>query len=456
VRVFDAATGALVAEQDWDRVDDTRRERFLRQSEPLVLGRPYVLWLGFNKPMRWLSEGEITRFPGQSTDSVSTRIWGTSDSQEVELELDGTVTPMVRGPAPDGYRFYRTDALRTELLIPDTPDNRERFAAGASLDLRFWTRDMTGLGLDADPSTVAGWAGGHWVRYEDSSGNDRDTGGTDETLSLNVVTEAQLDPFTLEPGIAAAWFDPARDGEGFIIEMLEGGRATLYWFTYDDEGRQDWIVADGRVDGNRLLFPELLRVSGGVFGGDFDPDDVSREVIGTAVFTWERCDSGRMNWHIGNQRGRQTLRRLSRLQGLECGIPLGRPIRQEAQYSGAWYDPSRAGEGFTVQILEDDSALVYWFTFGPDGERRWLFGAGELMDDTWHFPELLATRGPSFGDAFDPGALELSPWGRLELDLSCDGGEARYQPVVEGFTPGVMSLVQLTRMDGPACPRPSD
>ena len=32
--------------------------------------------------------------------------------------------------------------------------------------------DMTGMGLDGDPSTVATWSGGHWVGYEDSLGND--------------------------------------------------------------------------------------------------------------------------------------------------------------------------------------------------------------------------------------------------------------------------------------------
>lgn len=456
VRLFDAHTGALVVEQDWDRVDATRRARFFRQAQPLSLDRDYVLWLGFSKPLRWLQDGRVTRFPGQSANTLTTTVSGRAGDAPVSLTLGEVETPLTRDAAPAGYRLYRTDALRAELRIPDTPENRARFADDASLALRIRTRDMTGMALDANPATVAGWAGGHWVRYEDDSGDEGDTGGADETLRLAVSGDTLRRPFTLSPGIAAAWFDPARNGEGFIIEILPGDRATLYWFTYDDDGEQDWLVAAGRVDGNRLLFPELIRVDGGVFGGGFDPADVARAAVGSATFTWDDCDDGRMQWHIGNRRGRQDLARLTRVQGLNCGVTLGRPIRQEAQYNGSWYDPSRSGEGFTVQLLEDDSALVYWFTFGPDGKRRWLFGAGELADGRWVFPDMLTTRGPVFGDAFDPSDLELSSWGRLELTLSCDGGEAHYESALPGFEPGAMTLVQLTRMDGPACPAPAD
>ena len=33
------------------------------------------------------------------------------------------------------------------------------------------------------------------------------------------------------------------------------------------------------------------------------------------------------------------------------------------------------GEGFTVEILEDNSAVVYWFSFDTAGNRRWFFAS---------------------------------------------------------------------------------
>jgi hypothetical protein len=457
MRLFDEETGALVAELDWDPVSETARARHDQQLQPLALGRDYVLWLGFNKPMRWLEDGQPSRFPGQDITTETTTITARAGTRGVELVQDTEPATLLEpGGAPAGYRFYRTDALAVRLRVRNTPANREAFADGEPLSLTVSTRDMTGLGLDTDPATVAGWAGGHWVRYEDSNGDEADFGGQDEQIRLQVSTESQDPPFTLEPGIAAAWFDPDRNGEGFIIEILADGQAVLYWFTYDDAGAQDWYVAAGTLAGNQLRFPELLRVSGGVFGPGFDPDAVEREPVGSATFTWSDCQAGTMEWHIGNARGRQTLERLSRIQGLFCDIPLGAPLAEAARYSGAWYDPARSGEGFTVQILQDNSALVYWFSYDLEGNRRWFFGAGDLegtpRSGTWVFPEMNTTAGPAFGAAYDPADFELRSWGRLELDLSCGGGEARFESSEPGFGSGSYSLVQLTALYQPPCP----
>jgi len=454
-RLFDPATGALVWSADWDFDGPERRTLHRSQLQPVELGRDYTLWLGFSKPMRWLADGAPTVFPGQGSDTTTTRIRASVGGEDVELALDpAPQTLLTPGGAPDGYRFYKTDALSTTLRVADTPDNRERFAGGATLDLAVFTRDWSGLGLDADPATVADWAGGHWVAYENELGESADFGGTDASLGFTVTTEAQPPPLVLEPGIAGAWFDPARNGEGYIIEMLPDGRSVLYWFTYDDDGAQDWYTAVGVQDGNRLRFPEVLRVSGGVYGPGFDPQAVEREVVGAATFTWAGCDGGAMDWHLGNRRGRAQLNRLTRVAGLDCGTPrpLGPPIFQEAQYSGSWYDPTRSGEGFTLQIRDNREALVFWFGYGPEGARRWFMGEGALVDDTWIFPDVLTAAGPRFGAAYDPDALQLETWGDLELDLSCDGGEARLSPSAPDFDAFSFPLVQLTRQDGPACP----
>ena len=54
----------------------------------------------------------------------------------------------------------------------------------------------------------------------------------------------------IDASFTGAWFDPTHDGEGFLIEILDGGPfgvsgnvALAYWFTYDPEGNQAWMVA---------------------------------------------------------------------------------------------------------------------------------------------------------------------------------------------------------------------
>ena len=39
---------------------------------------------------------------------------------------------------------------------------------------------------------------------------------------------------------SGSWFDPTHDGEGYVVEVLDDNRATVYWFTYDSEGNERW------------------------------------------------------------------------------------------------------------------------------------------------------------------------------------------------------------------------
>ena len=45
----------------------------------------------------------------------------------------------------------------------------------------------------------------------------------------------------VEPGHSAMWFDVSRSGEGWVLEVLPGDGAVLYWFTFDDDGNPRWL-----------------------------------------------------------------------------------------------------------------------------------------------------------------------------------------------------------------------
>jgi hypothetical protein len=360
------------------------------------------------------------------------------------------------GGSPAGYHRYQEDALAFDLRLPRNGANQSLVTGTVIAELAFSAFDMTNLRTDADPATVARWAQGGWAGYEDSAGSDgTDSGGADRTLAIPVTADEAGNPFVVEAGTASAWFDPARSGEGFVLEVLAAQKAVMYWFTYDDQGAQDWYLAVGSIQGNRILFPELLRVSGGVFGPDFDPEQVTEAVIGSADFIWSGCDSGAMRWQLDGpgapQSGRMQLTRLTRLMGIDCGQVSLPPERQEARLSGSWFDPAHAGEGFTVEVLIDSRVLVYWFSYDASGQRRWFFGVGSIADGTLSFPGMLTTQGGEFGPGFDPDAVQELPWGSLELDLGCDRGRASFNPTEPGFPGGTLELVRLTALEGLAC-----
>jgi hypothetical protein len=457
IRFIDMATGAVVMESEWDVSGETARELYSFNTQPLQFDRDYQFWVAFNKPMRWREDGEVVPLPGQPN---------AKQDLDAELIIEGgelTVIPTVGfwadqpGGAPNGYMHYRDDALNIEFSIPANENNMGLVdgVEPVTLSLNAW--DMTGTRLDANPATVARWVDGSWSGFEDTDGEDRNNvGGYDATTQFQVTSEDLGDPFVIEPGISAAWFDPSRNGEGFMLEILDNNQAVMYWFTYDTEGNQDWYVAQGEIRGNRILFPELIRVSGGEFGPGFDPASVTNKVVGSASFIWSDCHTGAMDWVIdqdgnGRRSGRMNLQRLSYVMGLGCGISPLPPEIPAGQLSGSWYDPGHAGEGYVLEVLTDSSALVYWFSFDTEGNRRWFFGIGEIQLEKLVFNQMLTTRGGVFGDGFDPESVAVDPWGTLELELICDNGTATFEPTEEGFPAGTLDLIRLTYLSGLSC-----
>ncbi len=452
MRFIDVETQAVVFEAEWDRVDDSSRVLYTNQLQPLQISRDYIFWVAYSKPMRWRINGEISAFPGLSSGFLS--VFGGTDvnDQTLTTNIASTAWRNQPGDAPGGYLNYEDDAVAIAFNYPLDVNNSFIVNGVVEGTIRNLTWDITAAIIDSNPATIPYWQSGHWNNVENTAGVQGDYGGEDATVKLQLTDEELPSPFVLEPGTAAAWGDPDRVGEGFILEMLSETLAVMFWFTNDDEGGQDWYIGVGEVRGNRILFPRVLRVSGGVFGEDFDPDLVSEEIVESAKFIWSDCDHGSMDWRIGTRHGRQNLARLTSILGMECGLPpMGPPIREEALFSGSWGDPTHDGEGFTVEILANNQALVFWFSFGPDGKRRWYFGIGDIVDGKLVFDNMLTTTGGIFGDEFDPGDVTETHWGTLELDLACEGGTAVYTSVEDGFDAGQQNVFKITNMDGHDC-----
>jgi arylsulfatase B len=121
----------------------------------------------------------------------------------------------------------------------------------------------------------------------------------------------------------------------------------------------------------------------------------------------------------------------------------------DTRMSGSWFDPDNNGEGFVVQILEENQVLVYWFTYDAAGQQRWFTGLGEVIDNKAKFDNLMVAEGPVFGEQFEPEDVELSVAGNLSIEWSdCSSATADY--VVDGVS-GSQSLIRLTAIVGLEC-----
>jgi hypothetical protein len=459
LRLIDDVTGATVYEAEWDKNGDNSRGFYSFQVQPLQLDRVYRLWLAFDKPMRWRENGEIVALQGQPEELLGLDAMLGAGNEMAPLSANTYDAGWIDQPgeAPDGYRRYRDDSLYIDFNLLADENNLALIDGTTTASMAISAYDMTGVQVDADPSTAVHWDEGGWSGYENSEGLDRtNTGGYDQSFNIEVTSEALADPFVVEAGTSSAWYDPAHDGEGFMLEILPNDRAAMYWFTYDTEGNQDWYVGVGRIRGNRILFPKLMKSSGGEFGPDFDPDKVTRSVVGSASFIWSGCDTGTMEWVIdsdgnGWRQGRMELQRLTTVMGIECGNHSLPPEIDAGLLSGSWYDPTHDGEGYVLEVLADQRVLVYWFSYDQQANRRWFFGLGRIQDDKIIFNNMRTTHGGIFGAGFDPLTIERTHWGVLELELQCGSGTASFTPSEPGFPAGTLDLVRLTLLEGFGC-----
>ncbi len=437
----------------WMMTEEGRRQAVTRSVRPLSAGEAYRLRVTFSKPMRWREDGNVVPFPGRAASSLDI---------EAGLALGDETLSVVAGE-PQWHQQssnwngrgprYRDDTVTIPIRLEDDQDNIALLdgSGSRSVALVLAAEDMTGNNLDADPATPAGFRWGAWRDYDGELGPD--LGGRDRTLALAATTR-QPDPvIPVSAGHSAMWFNPDRSGEGWVLEVLPENRAVAYWFTFDEQGRPRWLVGNGRIEGNRIEFPELIAASGARFGPDFDPEDVETATVGSARMVFDGCTSGWYEYEAYGFHRTIDFQALTSTWNAPCGPNVGFPDIERAGESGSWYDPAQAGQGLTLQWISPEEMMLVWFTFDPEGRPYWIIGLSRAgSTDPVVFPELRAVRGPVFGDDYDAGAVEQVLWGRAELSLDCAQGQFEYETDIEGFVGGVLPLERLTRLSGLECP----
>jgi hypothetical protein len=136
-------------------------------------------------------------------------------------------------------------------------------------------------------------------------------------------------------------------------------------------------------------------------------------------------------------------------------------------WSGAWFNPDQPGHGISVEILDDERTIFFWYTYDLDGNPFWLIAQGEnnqirLWDLFLPYIRVEATayyhEGMIFGE-FDPATREQQEWGTIILDflyLDCSTAHMEWYPTMEGFTQGSTDLVRLTSLSELDCVEPQD
>lgn len=267
---------------------------------------------------------------------------------------------------------------------------------------------------------------------------------------------------------SGAYFDPDRPGEGYFVEILEDGRASVTFFSYAEvvgspptPKQPSWHFGTGHVVGNSVVVSDFFDSHGTQFGDEFNPDDIQTLEFARLSLVFSGCEAspeapgnsylrGESFFNLPGQLVMNTRAvRLSRI--VPCGQETAAP---PSGLSGNFYDPDRPGEGIAVQYMPDGRVVVIWYTFSTSSQQLWLISDGATMDgDTITAPMVYPAQSTEFGQNFNPDEIELAPWGTLTLEYTdCDNLELRYDSEVDGYGSGSLEYTRLTKPAGTECP----
>ena len=130
---------------------------------------------------------------------------------------------------------------------------------------------------------------------------------------------------TMTGALNGMYFDPARSGEGIMVDFFDIGSTQkgvfVSWYTYDDAGNNVWVV------GNTVLAPNATQVdvpiivtSGGRFGPLLRPENIQRAGWGTVNLRFPNCSTAVMRYTrtSDGQTGQYTMGRVGPPSGVSC------------------------------------------------------------------------------------------------------------------------------------------
>jgi hypothetical protein len=145
-------------------------------------------------------------------------------------------------------------------------------------------------------------------------------------------------------GTSGSWYNPARDGEGIFVEIVQAGdgsRISVAWFTYDPDGFQLWLSGAADLVGNPTSVSIPVQVTNGPkFGTDYDPNDLNRNTWGTVTLAFNTCSTGLLSYASSSPdfgSGGINLTRLTTLEQVRCTEPP--PPSGTGIQPGRWQGP---------------------------------------------------------------------------------------------------------------------
>ena len=78
---------------------------------------------------------------------------------------------------------------------------------------------------------------------------------SNRVVSMATDLSGALSPspsFPMQSAHSGSWFTPEQSGHGLVVQILSADSAVVYWYVYDADGNQLWLVGTGPYDGHSI------------------------------------------------------------------------------------------------------------------------------------------------------------------------------------------------------------
>lgn len=122
----------------------------------------------------------------------------------------------------------------------------------------------------------------------------------------------------------------------------------------------------------------------------------------------------------------------------------------DATYSGSWYNPQQSGHGLSIEVLANNTTVIYWYVYNPDGTPTFLITIGQNQDNTTSGDTYIYS-GMKFGE-FNPNDLNEEKWGTVSLTFyDCGNAELNYSSTDPQFGSSSIPMSRLAWIKGNKC-----
>ncbi|WP_160171908.1 Calx-beta domain-containing protein [Arenimonas donghaensis] len=169
------------------------------------------------------------------------------------------------------------------------------------------------------------------------------------TLTATVVGAAPI----VRPG---SYFNAARSGHGLFLYPAGDQWAGL-WYTYLQDGSSTWYYLQGPAPGPTGVW------QGALYRAAWNGNSNTLSAIGRGIVTPTGPDAFRFSYELDGETGSEPMAALGR----GCPDLAGQPL----DASSHWFDPARAGTGYSVQLFPDYEFYAA-FVYDGQGVARFL------------------------------------------------------------------------------------